>query len=315
MNDRDTGKADISGAMACFAALLCWSVGPIFVKLLSDHLDFWTQNLLRYLVACLFWLPVLIIAIRSGRVKRRLWKLAILPAAVNVVAQCLWAKSFYYLDPAFMVLLSKVSVFWVAVFAMVFFAEERALIKSPWFWMGLLFGVIGLTGVLVHQSGFGTKVTLTGIAVALCWSFSWGVYTVTIRTAFRNTDSRIGFSIISIYTVAGLFVLEIFFGNYSAITRLDLRLWFYIIFSGLFSIAFAHVLYYAAMRRLGATIPSVALLATPFTVAAISNMVFEEKLEPLQWLFGTILIVGAALAIRAGQTVKKSIDLPAVTDN
>lgn len=304
MNDRGRVRVDPSGTLACVAVVVCWTVGPVFIKLLSGHVDFWTQNFLRYSVACLFWLPVLIFSVRRGRVEKSLWKRAILPAGVNVIAQCLWAFSLYYLDAAFMVLLSKVSVFWVAIFAMLFFREERGLLVSGRFWFGLILSGIGLTGVLINQTGFGSKVTVTGVMVVLCWSVFWGLYTVTVRSAFRSTDSRIGFAIISLYTVVGLGVCDLLFGNWQAIGGLGFGPWAYIVVSGLFSIAFSHVLYYAAMRRVGATIPSVALLVTPFTVLLISGVVFGETLGPMQWMFGGLLLAGAAVAILAQGVVK-----------
>lgn len=33
-------------------------------------MDFWTQNMLRYSIACLFWLPFLIFCIRKGPTRK-----------------------------------------------------------------------------------------------------------------------------------------------------------------------------------------------------------------------------------------------------
>jgi drug/metabolite transporter (DMT)-like permease len=62
-------------------------------------------------------------------------------------------------------------------------------------------------------------------------------------------------------------------------------------------IAWGHVLYYAAMKRLGATIPGLVILTQPFIVLAISHVVFGESLSVLQLLFGVVLLAGSALAI------------------
>jgi uncharacterized membrane protein len=49
------------------------------------------------------------------------------------------------------------------------------------------------------------------LAATLACAFMWTLYTVAIKVSFKQTDSRIGFSIMSICTVAGLCVLALVF--------------------------------------------------------------------------------------------------------
>ena len=82
------------------------------------------------------------------------------------------------------------------------------------------------------------------------------------------------------------------------------RQWLYLIISGIIPIATGHVLYYIAIKRIGATIPSLVLLASPFTVLAGSYIVFGETLGALEVVFGLVLIIGSALAIWAQEHLK-----------
>jgi drug/metabolite transporter (DMT)-like permease len=302
MNDFASRKS--TATFACIASLLCWSVGPIFIKYLTGYLDLWTQNLLRYTAACLFWMPFLLWSLHARRLDKRVWKRALLPAGTNIVLQSFWAAAYYYIDPAFMNLIVKSSVIWIAAFSLVFFADERGLIRSRRFWSGMVLSIIGVAGVLIAREDFGSKQTLTGIFIALAAAFFWGLYTVTVRMAFRHIDSRIGFGAISIYTVAGLAVLALLFGHPGQSLAMPAWPWASVVISGILSIALSHVLYYAAMRRIGATIPSLVLLTTPFAVLAISNVVFGESLTRLQWLFGIVLLAGGGLAIWSQQHLK-----------
>ena len=304
MNTQNIRKIDAAATFACIGALLCWSVGPVFIKLLTGCLDLWTQNLLRYLVACLFWLPFLALAFKTGRLDNRVWRKALLPLAPNLVMQSLWAGAFYYIEPAFMNLLTQSSIIWIAGFSLIFFADERVLVKSKRFWLGMALSIIGVVGVMVCKENFAAAKTMTGIGIALAAAVMWGIYAVCARIAFRDIDSRIGFSVISIYTTSGLFVLAVLFGRIQDCLYIPTQSWVYIVVSGVLAIAFSHVLYYAAIRRIGATIPSLVLLSTPFTVLAISRLVFGESLNSFQWLFGMILISGSALAIWAQQHLK-----------
>ena len=125
------------------------------------------------------------------------------------------------------------------------------------------------------------------------------VYTICAKVAFRNVDSRSGFSVVSIYTVAGLFILALSFGRVAACTQMGPRPWIYVAVSGVLSIALSHVLYYFAIKRIGATIPSLVLLLQPVIVLAISSVVFDERLNTHQWIFGAVLLAGSALAVLA----------------
>jgi drug/metabolite transporter (DMT)-like permease len=146
---------------------------------------------------------------------------------------------------------------------------------------------------------------IRGIIVALMAAFMWGIYTVTVKMAFREIDSRQGFSVLSIYTVVGLSLCAFLFGKPGDCVHLSGTIWVYIVISGITAIAFAHTLYYVAIRRIGATIPALVILAQPFVVLGISNVVFGESLNGIQLLCGLLLLAGAALAIWAQQDLKK----------
>ena len=75
--------------------------------------------------------------------------------------------------------------------------------------------------------------------------------------------------------------------------------WVYVVVSGIVSIAVSHVLYYAAIKRIGATIPALVLLGTPFLVFSMSRVVFGETLNIYQIFFGAVLLIGCGISIWA----------------
>jgi len=298
-------RFDTTATLACVGALALWSFGPNFIKYLTEYMDLWTQNFIRYCIACLFWLPFLALSIRRGRLDRSIWLRALPPAGTNIIMQSLWAAAFYYIDPAFMVLLTKTSIIWIAGFSLIFFPDERALIKSKRFWAGLGLCVLGVAGVLYFKGDFTAKGTLTGVVIGLACAFMWGIYTVTVKIAFRDFDSRSGFAVICIYTVLGLGVVAAIFGDVPACMDIGVRPWAVVVVSAVLSIALAHVLYYTAIKRIGATIPALVILTQPIPVLAISYFVFGESLNVIQLIFGVILLIGAALAIWAQQHLRE----------
>jgi drug/metabolite transporter (DMT)-like permease len=290
-------RFDTTATLACVVALCFWALGPNFIKYLTEYLDLWTQNFIRYCIACLFWLPFLALSIRRKQLDKSIWRRALVPAAANIIMQSLWAAAFYYIAPAFVVLLSKTSIIWIAAFSLMFFADERPLIRSKRFWAGLGLCVVGVFGVLYYNGGLEEKGAITGVILGLVCALMWGVYTVAVKAAFRDFDSRNSFSVICIYTVVGLGVVALAFGDIRACSNLSVGPWSIIVVSAVLSIALAHVLYYTAIKRIGATIPALVILAQPFPVLAISYFAFGESLNVLQLAFGVILLIGAGLAI------------------
>jgi drug/metabolite transporter (DMT)-like permease len=299
-------KVDVSATFACLGALCFWSLGPIFIKYLTGYLDSWTQNLLRYSVACLFWLPFLILSVKTKRLDHRVWRRAIVPAIANILMQSLWAAAFYYIGPAFMVLQTKTNIIWIAGFSLIFFSDERTLVKSKSFWLGLTLSIVGLIGVMYHKVDLAEAGIITGIIVAQAAAFMWAVYTLSVKIAFRDIDSRSGFSVISIYTVAGLAVSALLFGKVETAAKMGAWQWACVVISGVAAIALAHTLYYAAIRRIGATIPAMVILAQPFIVLAISYVVFAESMNIYQLFFGIALLLGSAFAIWTQQSLKRN---------
>ena len=292
-------KIDTPATLAIVGAILFWSAGPVFIRYLAGYMDSWAQNMLRYTVGCLFWLPFLIYLGKAGQLDKRVWKHAIMPAAANIIMQSLCARVFYYIEPAFANLLSKSSTIWVIALSMFIFAEERVLLKSPRFWLGIILSISGVIGVLMFKEDFSTGRTITGVVIVMVQAFTWGLYTVSVKIAFKDIDVRSGFSVISIYTVFGLGVLWFIFGEPLRCSEFGLRPWICIIFSAVTSISLSHVLYYYAVKHIGATIPALILLLLPFTVLGLSYIVFGEMLNIYQLLFGVILLVGAGVSIWA----------------
>ena len=294
-------------ALSCIGTLICWSSAPLFIKYLTGYLDLWTQNLLRYGAACLFWLPFLFIAAKKGQLPKSVWKRALLPFIPNIISQNLWAAAFYYIDPGFTSLLSMTAFLWVIILSVIFFTDERQHLSNRLFRLSIILSLVGLMGVMFFHPAFTHSYTIIGIAIVILYGLIWGLYAVAVKVAFRGIDSRTGFSVVSIYTVVALFILTMFMGQPQKCFEMPFGGWAAVIISGVTGIALGHVFYYISLRRLGTTTPSLVQLAQPFIVVVISYFVFSEKLSTPQLVFGVVLVAGSALAILA----KRDADSPA----
>jgi drug/metabolite transporter (DMT)-like permease len=219
--------------------------------------------------------------------------------------QTTWAWSYYHADPTFIVLITKTNVLWIAGLSLLLFPQERGLIKSPRFWAGLVLSGAGVTGVVLSGRDGVTVGHHIGTIIALICALFHAFYALAVRIAFRDIDSRQGFSIVSIYTALALWIPALCLGKVHQCLTMGAFAWLCVILSAITAIAIGHTLYYLAIRYIGATIPSLVILVQPFVVLVISRFVFSEVLTTAQILFGLILLVGAALAIWAQQDLRR----------
>ena len=204
MNENsNNSKIDITATFECLGTLLFWTLGPIFITYLAEYIDSYTQNFLRYLIACIFLLPYLIYSIRKNQFDKSIWLKALFPAAANVTMQSLYAAGFYCISPGFLILLLKLNVVWTALFSLFFFHDERPLAKSKRFWFGMILSVAGVIGVMCFKKDFAQIKTLTGIFLAIGASLAFAVYAISAKIFFKKNDSRQAFSVTSIYTTLG----------------------------------------------------------------------------------------------------------------
>jgi drug/metabolite transporter (DMT)-like permease len=303
MSKTPSSSINSIAALSCLGTLICWASAPLFIKYLTGYIDAWTQNLLRYGSASLFWLPFLLADIKAGRLTKKIWILALLPFIPNVLMQNFWALAFYYIDPGFVTLLVTTSIIWVVILSIILFRDERRLIKNNLFWFSIILSIIGVAGITLGNPSLNKPLTITGIIIVLLYDFIWGFYALAVKVSMKNIDSRIGFSVISLYTTAGLAIPAFFIGRPGQMFEMPFSGWFVAVVSGITGIGLGHVLYYVSIRRLGSTVSALSLLAQPFAVVIFSYILFGETLSALQWLFGIVLVAGSALAIVAEKEV------------
>ncbi len=296
MSDRN-GYSRTVGLFCIFGVLICWTMAPIFIKLLTESTDSFTQNFFRYGVSALFWLPYLIVCTVRGKVPRKMWLLAMIPSVFNVCMQSCWSKTMYYLNPGMASLMQRSVIIWVIIMTVIFYPEERSFVKRPSLWVGILLVITGVFGVVYYQPGFGDKVDHRGVIFVLGNAFFWSCYTIAIKKYMQELNAIIGFSLMSLYTSIGLGVLAFSFGEPMKCVEFSGKVWFYLIFSGLLAIALAHVLYVAAIQRIGTTLPVIIMSLMPFLVASASFIVFHENLNGWQCVSGCIIIAGSMIAI------------------
>lgn len=289
------------GYAAILATILIWSTPSLFQFYLNRYYDPFAQNFYRYAVAFLAILPFAIYRSRKsgGRLDLRVAGACLLPALPNVVHQIAQTVSLFYMGPGVYAIFIRSSVVVTALLALLFFPEERWIIRQWQFQAGTLFGLLGAVGVVWFQPGWKAgHVPLRGLAIAFTASFSWALYGVLIKRPSARLGTIRSFGIISLLTSTLLLPLTWAFGRIDTPLHADAHVNGILVVSAVTCITIAHVLYYVAIREIGVALSQTLQLLCPAGALALSAWIFGERLSHAQIWSAAILLFGAFLAMR-----------------
>ncbi len=285
------------GTLVLIAAIFCWSLIPPMLKALTPYIDAWSTNGIRYPFSALLLILPLWHEHRRGRIDPRIYKMALVPTAFNLVAQVTWGLVPYYLDATRMGFFVRASVVFSIFGSFLCFPEERRLLGSVWFWLGVLGSAVGITIMSFGGETLPQGASLIGILLALGCGASYGLYSVAVRYSLQGARPWVAFPVISAYTSAGLLVMMFTQGHPSQLLDLTPGLWVFLLLSAAIGVALAHTLYYIAIERLGVAISSSTQLVAPFLTSYWCYLSFGETITLMQWMGGITLFGGGVLLI------------------
>src|SRR3954471_17443047 len=211
-----TQKRITAGYLAVFATVVIWSTPSLFQFYLIPYYEPWSQNFYRYLVAFLAVLPFVLLRFRSGgpRLDASVFFACLIPSLPNVVHQIAQTVALYHMGPGVDAIFGRSSVIFTALLALIFFPEERHIIRQWQFQVGTVLGLIGAIGVVCFQEGWQAgAMPLRGFAIASTASFCWALYSVLVKRPSAMLGPIRSFGIVSFITSLLLLPLTIAFGK------------------------------------------------------------------------------------------------------
>jgi drug/metabolite transporter (DMT)-like permease len=289
------------GYAAVFATVLIWSTPSLFMYYLNRYYDPWAQNFYRYLVACLAIAPLFVYRARRGVLPLdwRAVAICLVPCLPNVAHQVTQVVALFYMGPGVYTIFARASVIFTALLALVFFPEERRVIRQWQFQVGTLLGLIGAFGVIWFQPGRETEhMRLPGLFIAFTATFCWALYGVLIKRPSILLGPIRSFGLVSFITSILLLPLTLAFGRISAPLHAGTQVNLVLIVSAVTCITLAHVLYYVAIREIGVALAQTLQLLCPALALGLSAWIYGERLTHAQLWSAAILLLGAFLAMR-----------------
>jgi drug/metabolite transporter (DMT)-like permease len=287
------------GYTAVFATIFIWSTPSLFQFYLNRYYDPFAQNFYRYSVACIAILPFAIYRFRNSgpRLDLRLVGACLVPALPNVVHQVTQTLSLFYMGPGVYAIFTRSSVIITALLALIFFPEERWIIRQWQFQIGTVLGLFGAVGVIWFQPGWQSgHIPLGGLVIAFTASTCWALYGVLVKRPAARLGSIRSFSIISFFTSLLLGPLTWAFGKIDTPLRVGGHVNGILIISAVLCISLAHVLYYVAIHEIGVALSQTLQLLSPLGALALSTWIFHERFSHAQLWCAGVLLFGAFLA-------------------
>lgn len=301
---------DLKASLLLGATVLCWASIPVLIRDLARFIDAWTANGLRYPMAALLYLPILLAARRGGRLDPGLFRRALVPAAVAFAGQILWALAPYYLEAGPIAFLVQTCVAWGLVGSMLLFREERGLLRSSAFHAGLALAAGGAAALAIGRGALDTAATRTGVLIILACAVFFGLYSPCIRRFMRHDPPVLAFGVVAQYVSAGTLVLMFWLGDWRRAGEMGARAWGVTAASAVLGVALAHVLLYAAIQRIGTAIPQGVSLVTPFVTLVLAALALGETLSPAQIGSGAAMVAGGGLLLLSQQRVVPALEAP-----
>jgi drug/metabolite transporter (DMT)-like permease len=297
-----------AGVLFVGLTLLAWASVPLFLRYFAAYIDGWTANGWRYGISAVFWAPVVVHGAWKGTLPPGIWKAALVPSLFNCLGQSCFAWAPYFIDPGLLTFLLRFHIVFVTMGAYVLFPSERAVLRVPWFWVGLVVVFGGGVGVLTLGRQWPHGATAFGAGLGLVSGLLFAGYALSVRYFMHAIHPVTAFAAISGYTAAGLVAAMIPLGDGHGwqVWSLTGGQWATLVASAFIGIAFAHALYYAGILRLGLALSSGIILLQPVLTSVASYFLFDEVLSPGQWLCGLVALAGAGVLLAAQHRASKA---------
>jgi drug/metabolite transporter (DMT)-like permease len=171
------------------------------------------------------------------------------------------------------------------------FGVERTTART---WIGIGVATIGVAIVIAAKGGALSGGTIGGDLLVLAAVFCWAAFTVGVRWVGRDLDP-VRVTAITIYGgTPGLIVAALPSLDQARFGLLGLGGWVAILYSGVFAIVIAYLLWSAAVQGIGGSRTAIYNCLIPVVAAAVAWVVLGER-PVLAQAGGAILVIAGVL--------------------
>jgi drug/metabolite transporter (DMT)-like permease len=289
-----------SAEFALLLTVLIWSLNFTAVKVGVTYVPPLAFAVVRFALGAAV---TLVVALRlEGRPHFRRADLPLLLVAALTgitINQAVFVGSLHETTASNAALLIGTLPVWVSVIAVLTRQERLALHH----WIGVAIGMLGVSLIVFGGGGRGAgSPTFLGELLALATAASWAVYSVLIRPLMARYTALSLSTFMMIVGTAALapFALpEIVTTSWAAVPG---EAWLGLLYAALLSVSLTNILYFTAIRRVGASRAALYTYLEPFLGVLFATLLLRESAAPLQ-LAGGLVVIAAILVARPRRRV------------
>ena len=196
-------------------AVVCWAAVPTMVKAINRSFPVNLLNAWRFLVSLAVLWPAYFLTADRSRIRadlaeaRRLAGKIALIALVQYAYQVSYTYSLTLIYPGLMTLVSQTTAIFGVVLAVVFFPDERRLVRDRRFLAGAVFALAGALLVVVGGGSWGGAAFNAGVLSALASAIAWALLATLIRRWVPHVPPLLAIS--SVFTI----LVPLFLASYA----------------------------------------------------------------------------------------------------
>jgi drug/metabolite transporter (DMT)-like permease len=284
-----------SAEFALLLTVVIWSLNFTAVKVGVTFVPPLAFAVVRFALGAAVTLAVALRLEGRPHFRRADLPLLLLAALTGItINQAVFVGSLHETTASNAALLIGTSPVWTSVIAVLTRQERLALHH----WIGVVIGLLGVS-LIVLGGGHATagSPTFLGELLALATAASWAAYSVLIRPLMARYTAL---SLSTFMMIAGTAALvpfalpEIVTTNWAAVPA---EAWYGLLYAALLSVSLTNILYFTAIRRVGASRAALYSYLQPFLGVLFAAWLLHESAAPLQ-LVGGVVVIGAIVVAR-----------------
>ncbi len=207
-------------------------------------------------------------------------------------------KALFYVDYvnlSVVVLMQKLQPVFALVLASMLLKEKLPQDFLKWAALSILGAILMTFGLSIPDLDTGDH-TVVAALFALLAAFSFGFSTVLSKRALKNITYEVGTYLRFVATAIIMFIVVLIVGDFSTVKEVTELQWMIFGIIAFTSGGLAIFLYYYGLKRISASVATIAELSFPLTAILLEYFLHDNMLDWLQWI-GTILLIYSIIRV------------------
>ncbi len=200
-----------------------------------------------------------------------------------------------YVNLSVVVLMQKLQPVFALILAALLLKEKLPKGFIKWAALSILGAILMTFGLSIPNLNTGDY-TVTAALFALLAAFSFGFSTVLSKRALKNITYEVGTYLRFVTTAIIMFIVVLAVGDFSAVKEVTDFQWIIFGIIAFTSGGFAIFLYYYGLKRITASVATIAELSFPLTAILLEYFLHDNMLDWLQWI-GTIILIYSIIKV------------------